>query len=89
MSPELLAVAEEHEGGNGLHTVLRRCLLVLVHIHFDNAQAVAQLLFQVLQYRVHSLARATPGGEEIDQYEAVGRDDIVEGFHILDECIVE
>jgi hypothetical protein len=38
---------------------------------------------------VHSLARTTPGGEEIDQHEAVGRDDIVEGFHILDECIVE
>ena len=89
MPPELPSAAEEHEGRHGLHAVLCGCLLVLVHIHLDDAQTFAQLLLQVFQHGVHSLARTAPGGEEIDQYEAVGRDDVVEGFHILGECIVE
>ena len=81
MSPEEVAATEEGEGRDGLHIVLGGRLLVLIHIHLDDADAVTKLLLQVLQYGVHGLAGAAPSGKEIDEHKAVGGNDIVEGFH--------
>jgi hypothetical protein len=38
---------------------------VLIHIHFDDAQAVAQRLFDVLQDRLHQLAWLAPCSEKV------------------------
>ena len=40
---------------------------VLVHIHLDDSDVVAQHTLHLLQNGVHRLARLAPGSKEIDQ----------------------
>ncbi len=81
LAPKHIAAAEEHESGHRADIETLGHGLVLVDIDLDDAEGVAHLMFQVFQNGVHHLARAAPGGEEIDQRELVAVDDFVEFFH--------
>lgn len=75
LPPHRLTVAEEHKGRDGLDTVLRREALVLLNVYLEDAEGVAMLLLQLLQYRVHPLAGYAPRGIEVNQYQLTAIDD--------------
>ena len=66
-APQYFSVAEEHQRRHGLDAVLACSYAILVHIHLDDSDAVAQYTLHLLQNGVHRLARLAPGGKEIDQ----------------------
>lgn len=80
-APQYFSVSEEHECRHGLDAVLACCYAVLVHIHLDDSDAVAQYTLYLLKNRVHRLARLAPGGKEIDQNKLVTIDYIIECLH--------
>ena len=77
LSPYRFSVAEEHKGRDGLDTVLRREALVLLNVYLEDAEGVAMLLLQLLQYRVHPLAGYAPRGIEVNQYQLTAIDDCI------------
>lgn len=52
---------------HGLNAVLAGCYTVLVHIHLDDSDSIAQHTLHLLQNGVHRLTRLAPGSKEIDQ----------------------
>ena len=66
-APQYFSVSEEHQRRHGLDAVLACCYAVLIYIHLDDSDAVAQYTLYLLQNGVHRLARLAPGGKEIDQ----------------------
>lgn len=66
-APQYFSVAEEHQRRHGLDAVLACRYAILVHIHLDDSDAVAQCTLHLFQNRVHRFARLAPGGKEIDQ----------------------
>lgn len=83
LPPKDLAITEEQESGDGLNAILHRQLFAIVYIHLENANAIAQILLQLLQNGMHGFARTTPCGIEVDQCQLFTLDDIVEVFHNL------
>lgn len=69
--PFQLSVFEKHQGGYGLDAVLLHQVGMSVDVYFCYADAVAHLLFQIVQYGMHALAGTTPCGIEVYQYEVV------------------
>jgi len=55
--------------------------LVLVHVKFDNPNAIPELFFQLLKYGVHHLTRATPSGVEVNQRQLIAVDNVIEFLH--------
>ena len=66
-APQDFSVSEEHQRRHGLDAVLACSYAVLVHIHLDDADAVAQHTLHLLQNGVHRLAWLAPCSKEIDQ----------------------
>ena len=66
-APQYFSVAEEHQRRHGLDAVLACCYAVLIYIHLDDSNAVAQYTLYLLQNGVHRLARLAPCSKEIDQ----------------------
>ena len=66
-APQYFSVSEKHQRRHGLDAVLACCYAVLVHIHLDDSDAVAQYTLYLLQNGVHRLARLAPCSKEIDQ----------------------
>ena len=66
-APQYFSVSEEHQRRHGLDAVLACCYAVLIYIHLDDSDAVAQYTLHLLQNGVHRLARLAPGSKEIDQ----------------------
>ena len=62
-----ILVDEKYQRRHGLDAVLACCYAVLVHIHLDDSDAVAQHTLHLLQNGVHRLARLAPCSKEIDQ----------------------
>ena len=68
-----LAIDETVDGGNGLHPHLGREVLVFIHVDLDQPHQPAGLGHQLFDQRPQLLARAAPGGPEIDDYRSPGR----------------
>ena len=70
-APQYFSVSEEHQCRYGLDAVLACSYAVLVHIHLDDSNAVAQYTLHLFQNGVHRLARLAPCSKEIDQNQLV------------------
>ncbi len=66
-APQYFSVSEKHQRRHGLDAVLACCYVVLIYIHLDDSDAVAQHTLHLLQNGVHRLARLAPCSKEIDQ----------------------
>ena len=66
-APQYFSVSEKHQRRHGLDAVLACCYAVLIYIHLDDSDAVAQHTLHLLQNGVHRLARLAPSSKEIDQ----------------------
>lgn len=66
VAPEGVAVAEKHKRRDGLDAVEGAESLLLVDVHFQDANVFAHIFFQLLQNRMHRLTWTAPGGIEID-----------------------
>ena len=62
----LLALSHEDERGQPRHTQLRRELGVLIRVELRHAP-VAKFVRQCAQHRRDQLARAAPGGKDVNQ----------------------
>ena len=80
-APQDFSVAEEHQRGYRLNAVLACCCAILVHIHLDDADSVAQYVFYLLQNGAHHLTRLAPCSKEIDQNKLVAIYYIIECLH--------
>ena len=49
-----------------LYTVAGSKFFVLVYIYFGDTGSISYFVFEFFQYRMHGLARATPGCKEIN-----------------------
>ena len=80
-APQYFSVSEEHQRRHGLDAVLACSYAVLIYIHLDDSDAVAQYTLYLLQNGVHRLARLAPGGKEIDQNKLATVYYIIECLH--------
>lgn len=62
--PQYFSVTEKHECWHGLYAVLACCYAVLIHIHLDDSDAVAQYTLHLLKNVVYRLARLAPSGKK-------------------------
>ena len=70
--PDLRHLSKCLEGGHCTDATLCRCLLVVVYIHLDKC-GLGELGGELCVYGGDLLARAAPGGREVDEYDAVVR----------------
>ena len=80
-APQYFSVSEEHQCRHGLDAVLACSYAVLIYIHLDDSDAVAQYTLHLLQNGVHRLARLAPCSKEIDQNKLVTIDYVIECLH--------
>ena len=80
-APQYFSVSEKHQRRHGLNAVLACSYAVLVHIHLDDSDAVAQHTLHLLQNGVHRLARLAPCSKEIDQNKLATVYYIIECLH--------
>ena len=80
-APQYFSISEKHQRRNGLDAVLACCYAVLVYIHLDDSDAVAQYTLHLLQNGVHRLARLAPCSKEIDQNKLATIDYVIECLH--------
>lgn len=86
LSPDLLSVLEEHQGGYGLYAVLHGQCLLFVYIYFNDACLVAHTAFYVFQYGVHHLTGTAPGCVEVYKYgHCCAVDQVFKFFHNCSE----
>ena len=64
---QYFSVSEKHERRHGLDAELACSYAVLIYIHLDDSDAVAQHTLYLLQNGVHHLAWLAPCSKEIDQ----------------------
>ena len=64
-----------------MYAIVHGEAIVLIYVNLDNANAFTHLVLELFEDGMHRLAGAAPGGEEIDQGEALTVDDIVEIGH--------
>lgn len=83
LTPYHLALAEEHEGGDGLDAIGSGDGFVFVHIQLDDADVVAQVLLELFEHWMHLFARSAPYGKEINQSQFLFVDNVVELFHLF------
>ena len=80
-APQYFSVSEKHQRRHGLDAVLACCYAVLIYIHLDDSDAVAQHTLYLLQNGVHRLARLAPCSKEIDQNKLATVYYIIECLH--------
>ena len=82
LPPHRRAVFEEHERRHALDLVLRAQLLVFVDVDFQHAQALAVVLFHLLDGGRQRVAGPAPLGPEVHEYRfVVFGQDVFEGGH--------
>mmetsp|Transcript_7318 Transcript_7318/g.32994 ORF Transcript_7318/g.32994 Transcript_7318/m.32994 type:complete len:211 (+) Transcript_7318:733-1365(+) len=73
-----LAILEEDDGGQAVDAVLLHQVRVGVHLDLHNLQLVAVVgLLSLLHNLADQLARAAPGGPEVDEHGDVGLEDLL------------
>ena len=74
LSPKHLPTAEKHQRWHRLYAISLSKISYSVNIKLYDADAIAKILLQLFEHRMHLLAWSTPGGEEIHQCELIAID---------------
>ncbi len=62
-----VSTLEQNQGRDGPDTEFTWCGRIVIHIHFGDLDLTVKLLGQFINDRPDGLARATPGGPEVNQ----------------------
>ena len=90
-SPQLFAIFEKHQSRYRPHIVHGRSLTIAVDINFDDTNAVAKTLFDILKNGSLHLARPAPCGIKIHKHRLTTINQFIEIIHnqyILLVCII-
>lgn len=90
-SPQLFAIFEKHQSRYRPHIVHGRSLTIAVDINFDDTNAVAKTLFDILKNGSLHLTRPAPCGIKIHKHRLTTINQFIEIIHnqyILLVCII-